>query len=212
MIYLADVECYGEQEKAGPRILFHAERITIPTDRRVSILCKENNISTALLKVISHNQRISRGHIVSDALFSPLINRSGLFHPKLSLIDNIIFYTRLFHHDKNALLKVLSQRSVQEGWGTEYSLDNPQFRKFIEIELLGLLPFDCYLFEANMPSLTNIQWKHFINRAEKRNAGIIFSTQKSAICRALSDMSLVIRDGKLLSFNNIKKAIEFYER
>jgi capsular polysaccharide transport system ATP-binding protein len=213
MIYLNSVAKVYVSETAPPKPVFGSISLALPTDRRVAILGDRLQGKTTLLRLLVGAEAPSRGEIVAPALrLSPLANPGRFFHNRLSAIENIRLVGRMLGVDGHRLMLAVDS-FCQLGTTIEKPLNALKGieRQLLEIGLLSILPFDCYLLDNAHTVPTDLLERYF-DSAAKRGAGMIFATKASRQAHDYADCAVVVRDGKVSAFNQVEEAIESYER
>jgi len=100
--------------------------------------------------------------------------------------------------------------------GQDMSLDRPlkdqdgNKRRQLEAAIMVALPFQCYLIDELgllEPELLARCWESFTDR----QAGVVFATSQPRFVSQYADTAVIIDEGRLLLFQDIKEAIAYYE-
>lgn len=212
MIHLLSVTKSFAVKGRVPTVLFRPTSLTLPTDRRVAILAARREGKTTLLQILAGAELPGQGEVIVPLRLSPVINSRGLFHPQLTVLDNIRFLARVFGVNADRLAAAVDALA---GIGAEMfrpvKIQDANRRKVLEAAVTISLPFDCYLIDSASwmgPEMLALP----IEAARRRGAGVIFATSHSRVARQFADFAVVICDQTLRPFGEVEEAIRFYER
>lgn len=197
---------------APPKVVLNPTTFAMPADRRLAVLGGRGQGKTVFLKLLAGMEMPTRGDVVSSVSLSPIVRFGGLFHPRLSDIENIRFYARMLDLDEDALAMTLDTACNANGaMVRSLSATGKTDRKAAEMALLSVLPFDCYLLDE-VAQLEEVVRNRLLGIAAQRGAGIIFSTNLPQLARRYADCAIVIRNGFVHPFSDIEEALAFHER
>jgi capsular polysaccharide transport system ATP-binding protein len=212
MIYLHAVTKSVLIKGEPPKLVFRPMTISVPMDRRVAILGNRQQGKTLLLRLLAGLEAPDTGEVITPPGLSPIANSKRLFHPLFSGVENIQLFARLSGVDGNILVA-----AVGAFCGENHLLEKPISRlngierQQLEIALLSLLSFDCYLLDDALQVPPSLLERYF-DAAARRKAGMIFTTALPRQVYEYADYALVIRDRTVRAFNHVEEAIESYER
>jgi capsular polysaccharide transport system ATP-binding protein len=212
LIHLVAIAKSFPQKGGAPKVLFRPVTGSVPADRRVAILGKPGNGKTTLLRLLSKTLAPDQGEVIAALRCSPVVNSGGLFHPRLTVFDNIRFITRVFGLDVEPVtLAAMAICGVEEGLEHPLRTLPPMQRKALEAAVTIVLPFDCYLFDhiGQMPAETV---ERCFDEATQRRAGMIFATSNPRLVRQFADFVVVINDTTLYPFPCVKEAIAYFDQ
>ena len=207
MIFLHSVSKTIFSKNSAPRLLFGPTSVALPTDRRVAILGGRQEGKTTLLRLLAGLDAPDTGEVMAGLKLSPIGNSRSIFHPSLTVVENVRLYTRSMGLDSNYVLKVLDSLceigdEVARTFGT---LSGSQ-RQTLEIALLSILPYDCYLLDDAFRMPKSLLERYF-DAAERRGAGMIFTTALPRQVYEYADYAVVIRDQTVREFTPAQEAI-----
>ena len=212
LINFIDVTKTYTIENAPPKLVLRPTTLTIPTDRRIAVLGKRHGGKSTLLKLIAGNESPSEGQIFSRVRISSIIRAGSLFHPRLNNTENLRFYARTLNVDMEELMMAVgSYSTISTNRGTNHRGENTEQRKAVEVALLTLQCFGCYLVDEIGHLAEDVRHRLF-HAAVQQGAGIIFSTNLPQMARRYAEGAIVIRDGVVRPFASIERAIQFHER
>jgi capsular polysaccharide transport system ATP-binding protein len=212
MIYFRSVAKTYRVQEGRPKLVLRPTTIALPTDRRVAILGGRMEGKTTLLRLLSGFEAPDSGEIVAPLRLSPIGNSRTLLHPVFSGAENIQIVARMIGVDADLLLT-----AVDRLCGIGHMLEKPlhtqdaQRRQLLEIAVLSVLPFDCYLLDNSHSMSTGLLERYF-DAAQRRGAGMIFATGQPRQVYRYADYAVVIKDHTVCAYNQVEEAIESYER
>jgi len=212
MIYLHSVSKTYISKDDAPRLVFRPTTVVLPTDRRVAILGDRLQGKTMLLRLLAGLEAPDEGEVMAPLRLSPIANARALFHLRLSGLENIRLLARMLGVDAHQLTL-----AVNAFCGMGNVLARPlyhlklQQRQLLDIALLAVLSFDCYLLD-NAHSLPRELLERYLEAAAQRGAGLIFTTAVPRQACEYADYAVVISDHTVRAFNQVDEAIESYER
>jgi len=212
MIYFRSVAKTYRVQDGRPKLVLRPTTIALPTDRRVAILGGRMEGKTTLLRLLTGFEAPDAGEIVAPLRLSPIGNSRTLLHPVFSGAENIQIVARMTGVDPDLLLAAVDRlcgigRMLEKPLHTQ----DAQLRQLLEIALLSVLPFDCYLLD-NTHSMPAGLLERYFDAAERRGAGMIFATGQPRQAYRYADYAVVIKDRTVCAYNQVEEAIESYER
>jgi capsular polysaccharide transport system ATP-binding protein len=211
MIFLHSVSKTIFAKHNAPRLLFRPTSIAIPTDRRVAVLGGRQEGKTTLLRLLAGLDHPDTGEVASDLRLSPIGNSRSIFHPSLSTSENVRLFGRSSGIDADYLLTTVDALChIGEDAEKPFAMLNGPQRQILEIALLSILPFDCYLLDDafRMPKAL---LERYFEAAERRGAGMIFTTTVPRQVYEYADYAVVIRGRTVLPYSQAEEAIETHE-
>jgi capsular polysaccharide transport system ATP-binding protein len=212
MIHLHSVT-KGVHVKGGPpKLMFRPTTIPLPTDRRVAILGGRAQGKTLLLRMLAGLEKPDTGEIIVPLSLSPIANSRLLFHPLFSADEGIRSIARISGIDADWLAAGVNHLIGEKGLLEKpVSALNGLQRQQLEIAALSILPFDCYLMDDAHQVATSLL-ERYLDAAERRGAGTIFTTSLGRQARLYADYAVVVDDCTIRAFNQVEEAVESYER
>lgn len=212
MIHLHSVTKSIQSKGRPPRLMFRPTSIPFPTDRRVAILGGRAQGKTLLLKMLAGLEDPDTGEIIVPLSLSPIANSRLLFHPLFTVEEGIRVIARITGIDADWLAAGITQLIKEEGLLEKHvSALNGLQRQELEIAALSILPFDCYLLD-DAHQLSTSLLERYLDAAERRGAGTIFTTILPRQARLYADYAVVVDDCTIRAFNQVEEAVESYER
>lgn len=212
MIRLVAVAKSFTERGQAPKVVLCPTSIELPNDRCVGILAGRGAGKTTLLQMLARNEAPDEGVILAPHAISPVINSGGLFHPQLTAIENVRFLARAYGVDPNWLLATADAfRPIELEVDRPIRTQPQAGRRALEVALVTVLPFDCYLYD----DVTQFEPQLFdlcFDAAFERRVGIVFTTANPKVARRFAEFTVVIDDATLHPFEHVGEAIEFFGR
>jgi capsular polysaccharide transport system ATP-binding protein len=212
MIHLHSVTKGARSKGKAPKLMFRPTTIPLPTDRRVAILGGRAQGKTLLLRMLAGLEMPDTGEVIVPLSLSPIANARTLFHPLFTVDEGIRAIARISGIDADWLVSGVAQLLGEEELvGKHISALNGLQRQEVEIATLSILPFDCYLMDDAHQVSTSLL-ERYLDAAERRGAGTIFTTVLGRQARLYADYAVVVDDCTIRAFNQVEEAVESYER
>jgi capsular polysaccharide transport system ATP-binding protein len=192
-------------------IIFHSLSTTLPTNRSVAILGRQESGRTTLLHLLAQQIMPDAGVVRVDAKFSMILNSKSYLDSKLTGIENIESLARMFSLNPNRMIRIIMTLSgVQpRSWHVMVGSLESRIRKSMEMLVAAILPFDCYLID-DIEKVDQSVAGTLIRLVRTRGAGIIFTTFRPRTARQFADCACVIHNKKLYFFETLAAAEAFY--
>lgn len=212
MILLRSVtKTYFPKDEA-PKPVLRPTTIGLPTDRRVAILGDRLKGKSVLLRLIARQEAPDTGSVFVPQRLSPIANAGALFHPRLSALENVRVVARMLGVQGDGLAA-----AVDAFCGLGLAMEKPvrllglPERQRLDITLVALLSFDCYLLD-NAHRVPAELLEGFLYAAGARGAGSIFTTTIPRQVYEYADHAVVIEDHGVREFDEVEEAVWSYER
>jgi capsular polysaccharide transport system ATP-binding protein len=197
---------------SAPKIVLQGTTLAVPADRRLAVLGKKQQGKSVFLRLLAGAETPTEGDVIAFGRRSPVIKFGGLFHRRLSGLENIRFFARMMDLDENRLMMALDAYCNANGALARSLGDGDEGnREAAELALLSILPFDCYFLDE-IGQLETAARERFLGAAAQRCAGIIFATNQPQLARRYADCAVVIRNRIVHPFSSVAEAIAFHER
>ncbi len=183
----------------------------MPTDRRLALLGASGQGKTVLLQILAGVEPPTQGQAISPVRLSPIIRLGRMFHRHLDNLENVRFFARMLNLGAEQLASAVNAVAGSDAFDPSPRRGDRDRRKYAEMALLSLLPFDCYLIDEIGQVFEEARERLFASAAQRR-AGVIFATSRPSLARRYADCAIVIRDGIVHPFSQIEEAIAFHEQ
>jgi ABC-type polysaccharide/polyol phosphate transport system ATPase subunit len=212
MIFLQAVTKAYFSKYDAPKVVLRATTVALPTDRRVAILGDRLQGNSVLLRLLAGLEAPDAGSVIAPLNLSPIANAGKLFHPRFSPAENVRLVARILGVDGDKLAALVNGLC-----GIGPAMERPVLflkapeRQRLDILLVALLSFDCYLLDDARSVPTELL-EGLFHAAAARGAGVIFATNVPRHVYKYADHAVVIRDGTVEEFVHVTEAALSYER
>lgn len=197
----------------GPTKVLEDVTLTIPKEAKLGLLGRNGAGKSTMIRLISGAERPTLGRITRSMTVSWPIAFGGAFQTSLSGMDNVRFICRIYG---------------KEVWGArEFIQDFAELGKYIDepvrtyssgmkarlaFALSLLIEFDCFLIdEVIAVGDARFHQRCLDELFEKRSKrSKIIVSHDTALIEAFCDSAAILKDGKLIFFEDIKQSVEFY--
>lgn len=214
MIVLSDVS-KTYQTRTGPKAVLDRINLTIRPGQRLGILGCNGAGKSTLIRLISGAEQPSSGHVNRGMSVSWPLAFTGGFQGSLTGADNLRFICRVYGRDyARALPFVESFSELGRYFREPFKTYSSGMRARLAFAVSMAVEFDCFLIDeiVAVGDARFTQKCHdelFLKRGDR--AVILVSHQPSTI-KAMCDSAVVLLGGRLLSFDCMEGAFDFYDR
>ena len=188
--------------------------LAIPAGTSVALLGVNGAGKSTLLSMISGSLRPDEGHILRNGTVSWPVGFAGSFHGDLTGAQNTRFVARTYGVDTDELLDFVTEfADLGDQINDPVRGYSSGMRARLAFALSMGLPFDLYLVdEVTAVGDAKFRAKSAIAfKSRMENAGAIMVSHNMDQLRNLCSAGMVLRDGKLIWFDNVNDAIWDYQ-
>jgi capsular polysaccharide transport system ATP-binding protein len=211
LIRLVDLAKVYSPPDHPPKVVLRPTTLALPADRRLAILGQRRQGKSVLLRLLAGVETPTKGEVMAPGRMSPVARPNGLFHPRLSILENIRFFARMLNVHADQLTVALDAFCAAGGALVRHADQKGELRTAAEVALLSMLPFDCYCVD-DIGQVAEASRERLFHAAARRGAGVIFATNQTRLARRYADCAIVLRHGNVHPFSSIDEAILFDER
>jgi ABC-type polysaccharide/polyol phosphate transport system ATPase subunit len=211
LIHLVSLAKVYSTPEHPPKVVLRPMTLALPADRRLAVLGQRRQGKSVFLRLLAGVEAPTQGEVIAPGRMSPVARPNVLFHPRLSIAENIRFFARTLNLHPDQLTVALDAFCGTGGTLTRPTKGIDHNRTAAEMALLSMLPFDCYCVD-DIGHVAEASRERLFDGAARRRAGVIFATNQTRLARRYADCAIVLRDGNVHPFSSIDEAISFDER
>ncbi|WP_368644064.1 ABC transporter ATP-binding protein [Castellaniella ginsengisoli] len=207
---------YRDRSQQKRYRVFENLSFTIPEGRNVAILGRNGSGKSTLLRLLGGIDVPDRGRIITDKRISWPVGLSGGFQGSLTGRENVKFVARVQGARGPALRRIVdyveSFAEIGDYFDEPVKTYSSGMRGRVAFGLSLAFDFDYYLIDEAM----SVGDAHFKKKAGEiinnkiGKANFLLISHNMEDISALCNFALVIVDGKISSFENVKDAIKIY--
>lgn len=194
--------------------VFRKLDFTLPSGKSLALLGGNGEGKSTLLQIIAGTLRPDRGHVWSDGTISYPVGFGGSFHRELTGAQNTRFLARVYGVDTDEL-----EDFVQDfaDIGRHFHMPIRTYSSGMKSRLtFGIsmgIPFDTYLVDE-VTAVGDARFKKksralFRDRMKQASAILVSHSMKDV--RRFCDAGIVLSNGRLRYFEDLKEAIAFHK-
>lgn len=200
----------------GRKYVFRDLTVDIPANKNVAIIGKNGAGKSTLMRLLGGQDAPDSGRIITDKTISWPVGLSGGFQGSLTGRQNVKFVARVHGAVGDRMTEVV--RYVQEFADIGEYFDQPVntyssgMRGRVAFGLSFAFDFDYYLVDEAM----SVGDAHFKRKAAEAfnsrigQAHLLLVTHGMSQVRTMCDMVLLLKDGKLVAYDDVEEGIAAY--
>lgn len=196
------------------KVIMQNVNMTFPTGRSVGLLGRNGAGKSTLLQMIAGTMEPTSGRIVTRGAVSWPVGFAGSFHGELSGAQNCRFIGRIYGVDTDELIDFVEDFA---GLGVHFHLPLRTYSSGMRSRLaFGVsmgVAFDTYLVDE-ITAVGDAAFKTRSDRlfkARMQNAGAVVVSHSMAQIRELCDAVVVLEDGHLHYYDDVRTGIAHHE-
>lgn len=189
--------------------------LIFPPNRSVALLGRNGAGKSTLLKIISGGMKPDTGQVITHGTVSWPVGFAGSFHPELTGLQNTRFIARIQGVDSDELVEFVQDFAAI---GSHFYLPVRTYSSGMRSRLaFGVsmgIHFDTYLVDeitavgdADFRAKSDIMFA-----ARLETSGVIMVTHSLGQVQRLCDHVVVLENGQVRFFEDVKGGISFYQR
>lgn len=197
----------------GYRVVLDDVSITLPTDRHIGVLGRNGAGKSTLLRMISGAEEPDAGRISKHARVSWPLGFTGGFHPSLTGRENLRFICRAYDADIDEVTAFVEDfAELGEYFDMAIQTLSSGMRARLAFGLSLAMRFDFYLIDE-LVSVGDFWFRAKAAQEFDRirsEAGLLLVSHSPATIKKFCDTGLVLRHGKLVIFDDLDAAVNYY--
>lgn len=197
----------------GYRVVLDDVSIALPTDRHIGVLGRNGAGKSTLLRMISGAEEPDAGRISKYARVSWPLGFTGGFHPALTGRENLRFICRAYDADIDEVTAFVEDfAELGEYFDMPIQTLSSGMRARLAFGLSLAMRFDFYLIDE-LVSVGDFWFRAKAAQEFDRirsEAGLLLVSHSPATIKKFCDTGLVLRHGKLVIFDDLDAAVNYY--
>jgi capsular polysaccharide transport system ATP-binding protein len=214
MIVLRDVsKTYNT--RVGPKTVLDRVNLTIQPGQKLGVLGCNGAGKSTLIRIMSGAEQPSSGRIHRGMSISWPLAFTGGFQGTLTGADNLRFICRVYGADyARALPFVESFSELGHYFREPFKTYSSGMRARLAFAISMAVDFDCFLIDEIIAvgDARFTQKCHDELLVKRADRSIILVSHQPSTIRSLCDTAVLLLGGRLLSFDSMDGAFEFYNR
>lgn len=201
--------------KGERKIVIDDLDLTLPTGKSLALMGRNGAGKSTLMRIISGTLTVDHGKVISDGTISWPVGLSGSFHGDMTGEQNVRFVARVYGIDSDELVDFVQDfAEIGKHFFMPVRTYSSGMRSRLAFGTSMGVPFDTYLVdEITAVGDSNFKRKsQAVFRDRLSNASGIMVSHNQRELREFCDAAIVLNEGKLRYFEDLNKAIDYYEK
>jgi capsular polysaccharide transport system ATP-binding protein len=214
MIVLRDVSKVYET-RTGPKTVLDKVYLTIRPGQKLGVLGCNGAGKSTLIRLMSGAEHPSSGMVHRGMSISWPLAFSGGFQGSLTGADNLRFICRVYGADYDQALPFVESFSELGRYFREpFKTYSSGMRARLAFAISMAVEFDCFLIDeiVAVGDARFTQKCHEELFVKRRDRSIILVSHQPSTIRSMCDTAALLVGGRLISFDSMDGAFEFYDR
>lgn len=198
----------------GPRVVLDHINFRLDRGRNIGILGRNGAGKSTLIRMISGAEQPTSGRIIRDMRVSWPLAFGGAFHQHLTGLDNVKFVARVYGVDYKRLVPFVEEFTELGVYFREpvHNYSHGMMTR-LAFALSMAIEFDCFLIdEAMVVGDARFHERCHIELFHKRkDRAFILVTHDANVIKMYCEAACVLHEGKLLNFESVDAAYDFYQ-
>ena len=198
---------------SGYRVILDDVSLSLPTNRHIGVLGRNGAGKSTLLRLIAGAEAPDDGQIDKSVSVSWPLGFTGGFHAALTARENLRFVARIYDADIYAVTSFVEDfAELGDYFDMPISTLSSGMRGRLAFGLSLAMRFDFYLVDE-LVSVGDFWFRAKAQEAFQRirdEAGLLLVSHNPSTIRRFCDMGLVLRQGKLVMFDTLDEAVDYY--
>lgn len=197
----------------GYRVVLDDVSLALPTDRHIGVLGRNGAGKSTLLRIISGAEEPDSGRISKHVRVSWPLGFTGGFHPALTGRENLRFICRAYDADIGEVTAFVEDfAELGEYFDMPIQTLSSGMRARLAFGLSLAMRFDFYLIDE-LVSVGDFWFRAKAAQEFDRiraEAGLLLVSHSPATIKKFCDTGLVLRQGKIVIFDDLDAAVNYY--
>lgn len=197
------------------KVVMQDVTMEFPSGVSVALLGRNGAGKSTLLQMIAGTLAPTSGRIVSTGSISWPVGFAGSFHPELSGAQNTRFVARIYGVDTDELVAFVEAfAGLGEHFHLPFRTYSSGMRSRLAFGVSMGIPFDTYLVDE-VTSVGDAAFKAksaAVFKERMKSAGAFVVSHSMRMVQDLCEVGVVLENGQLSYYDNIKSAIAHHER
>lgn len=203
---------YGTRQ--GDRLVLDHVNLTLERGRNIGILGRNGAGKSTLIRILSGAEQATSGHIHRGMSVSWPLAFTGAFQTHLTGLDNLRFVCRIYGVDWKPLVPFVEEFTELGLYLREPVLHySAGMMMRLAFALSMAIEFDCFLIDEGM-AVGDSRFGDKCHRElfeKRRDRAFILVSHDPNLIRMYCERAAVLHQGRLLDFESVDAAYEFYE-
>lgn len=185
--------------------------LTLPSGRSLALLGRNGAGKSTLLSMVAGTMRPDTGQIVSDGSISFIVGYAGSFHPELTGVQSTRFVARIYGVDSDELIEFVQDfAEIGKHFHMPIRTYSSGMKSRLAFGISMGIKFDTYLIdEATATGDERFKRKSKeVFRARMAESSAVMVSHNMSEVRDFCDAGLILHQGEIEVFNDIKDAIK----
>lgn len=214
MLKLENVTKYYSTE-SGMRKVLDDINLTINKGEKVGVLGRNGAGKSTLIRLIGGAEPPSSGVITKDMSISWPIAFAGGFQGTLTAMDNLRFLCRVYEKEIHIVKDFVEDFSELGKYMYEpIKSYSSGMRARLNFGLSMAFEFDCYLIDEVM-AVGDQRFREKCKQElfeKRKDRSIILVSHNAAEVRKICDKAVVLQEGRMMQFDSVGEAYEYYSK
>lgn len=202
----------------GKVTVFRDLSFSVPIGKNVAFIGRNGAGKSTMMRLIAGLDMPDKGRIITTGSISWPVGLAGGFQTSLTARDNVKFVARVYGAEGNKMRDIVQYvedfAEIGDYFDQPVNTYSSGMRSRVAFGLSLAFDFDYYLIDEAMAT-GDAHFKAKAKRAFKQRISrskIIMVTHSMGQVRSMCDYVLLLKDGKVIPFEDVDEGIRMYEK